>query len=151
MQTNVLMEMPTRTIAEQLQKADDIRLGNKSVILRAETAQEQIWREEKIFKYVPKHNKRLTMTYVDKSVKHFSVIADHGEKSLEDIEVELQYAVQEMVDVLKLGRVVWRLEGGNYHISSHETKLPNRQLASFQQTSFMKTVKKVIQFLLEDC
>lgn len=110
-----------KTISDVL-KLEGIRLGNSNVILREESVFE---RDIRACSQVPmlQNNLRLTMKFEDKSEKHFSVLTNQG---FAETEQEAVYAVQEMVSVLKLGRVVWQIEGGHYHISSHKTKLPNR-------------------------
>ncbi|MCM3390004.1 hypothetical protein M3649_17945 [Ureibacillus chungkukjangi] len=101
-----------------------LTFGTRKAYLREETGSERIWREDRIFKYTPRHCFRLTMTFEDHSEKHFSIFSENRETAIANAPI----AVQDLVDSLNLSRVVWHIEGGTYHIASAKVKLamPNK-------------------------
>lgn len=108
----------------KIRKIGDLRFGNlqfgsKKAYIRPETENERLWREDKIFKYCPKHCFRLTMTFQDRSTQNFSIIAENKEEAIR----YAPEAVQDFVDTFGLERVVWCIEGGEYHITSARIKL----------------------------
>jgi len=120
-------DMNTITNGRKIGEVDftGLRFGSRKAYIRQETENERIWREDKIFKYCPRHCFRLTLKFQDGSSKHFSIFADNKEEAIR----YAPEAVQDLVDSLGLERVVWCIEGGEYHISSARVKLfsiPNK-------------------------